>query len=396
MTNPDRQPRERLDDLLARRPVTRGGFLAGAGLGLAAFLAACGGDSSSGGSAGSSSTAAGPPTTGPAEPFWSQGGELNIYSWPDYFKPEHLKYWEKKTGGKIRVSSYENNEAMFAKLNSAAGAQYDLALPTTGWVPIMAELGIIQELDQSRIPFQHLDPELLGQEFDPSNKYSIPKTFGTSCIVYREELTGPIETWDDYIAVLQKNPGKVSIPEGGKGLLAVGMAHLGYKRNSTNIKEFEEAADYLIKEVAPKAAKFGGTFDTDDIRSGKVIAMTTDSSVARKMLIEDGELSFGLLKPESEIWVDNYVIPKGAKNVEQAYSFLSYLLQPDVQVEETNFHGYASAVVDIADKVDKSFKHPEVVFPTKEQFEYLVPTTVDQEIEGKIQELGEKVKASAA
>jgi spermidine/putrescine transport system substrate-binding protein len=386
----------RLRDLGTGREVTRGGFFAGAGVGLAAFLAACGGDdASSGGSSGSTGSATAAKAAS-GDPVFVKGGELNIYSWPDYFDKKNMAYWKQKTGAKVNIEAYESNEDMFAKLNTAARSSYDMAIPTSQYIKVMGELGIIQEIDKSRVPFQYIDPNLLGKQFDPENKYSIPKTFGTSGLLYNPAETGTLETYDDVIKLMQgKGSGKVNLPEGGKALLNWGMQPLGYKRNSTKIEEFREAADYLIKNVVKHVNSFGGTFDPDAITSGKVIAMTTDSSVARRAIIQDPKLKYVLLKPETEIWVDNYVIIKGTPNLDQVYSWLSYFLQPETQIKETEGIGYATALKGIADEIDASFKHPEVVFPTPEEYKYLTPTELHEDIQGEIDKLGNQVKAAA-
>ncbi len=43
-------------------------------------------------------------------------------------------------------------------------------------------------------------------------------------------------------------------------------------------------------------------------------------------------------RPFSELWVDNYAIVKDAPNLDQAYDFLAYQLQPDVQLAETQYN----------------------------------------------------------
>src|SRR5277367_2017846 len=49
------------------------------------------------------------------------GGSLNIYTWPNYFSKANLTGFQKATGIKINQSSYESNDAMFAKLAATNG-----------------------------------------------------------------------------------------------------------------------------------------------------------------------------------------------------------------------------------------------------------------------------------
>lgn len=190
--------------------------------------------------------------------------------------------------------------------------------------------------------------------------------------------------------------GKVNLPEGGKDLLNWGMQALGYDYNSPKIAQWREAADYLTKNVVAHVNAFGGTFTPDQIHSGKVVAMTTDSAVARRAILQSPGLKYAILAPQSQLWVDNYTIIKGSPNKEQAYSFISHMLQPTVQVTETEELGYATALKGIEDKIDSSFKHPEVVFPSANDYEHLVPSELNEDVQGEIDKLASQVTASAA
>src|SRR5438105_12563810 len=66
-------------------------------------------------------------------------GTLNIYSWPNYFSTKNLKAFTKQTGVKLNISTYESNDALFAKLNTAGGASFDIVVPTSGWIQEMAK-----------------------------------------------------------------------------------------------------------------------------------------------------------------------------------------------------------------------------------------------------------------
>ncbi|MFT4035860.1 MAG: spermidine/putrescine ABC transporter substrate-binding protein [Patulibacter sp.] len=391
---------ERLKTLAEGGAVSRAGFMAGAGLGVSAFLAACGssGSSTGSGSAGGSSTSVAD-LVGPTTPTFAQGGELNIYSWPDYFGEKDLAAWKSKTGTKVNISTYESNEDMFAKMNTAARSSYDLVVPTSQYVATMAELKQIQRLDKSKIPWQYLDPELLGKEFDPGNDYSVPKSFGTTGFLYDPTVTGRDFTTRKEVLEFVQQPefsGKLNLPDGGKALVEWGMGYYGYDRNSTNLAEWQKAADYLISDVVPHVNAFGGTFDFDPVVSGKIWGMTTDSSVARRALIAHPKLKYVLLKPQTELWVDNFVIVNGTPNLAQAYSFLSYFLNRETMLRETEQIGYATAVKDAKANLPASFKRPEVVFPSQAEYAHLVPTKLDPKIQGDIDKLGNKIKAAAA
>lgn len=404
-----RQAGESLEAAIKGKPITRAGFVGAAGLSMAAFLAACGSDSSSstatssgstGTAAAASTTAAattGPPTTGPTTVDYVKGGTLNVYSWPEYFAPANTKEWIAKTGAKLNIASYESNDELFAKLSTAAGKNYDIVIPTSSFVKAMSDKGMLEKLDTEKIPFQNIDPSLLGKVFDPKNEYSIPKDFGTGGVLYDPTaFGGEIVTWQDFIDGIAKPgvTGKVRYSDDVQGGLGPALWTLGYNYDSNVYDQWSKAADMITSDVVPHVKQFGDTFNTDPITSGQIVATIADSSVARRAILKNKKLKYVLPKPHSELWVDNYSIVKGAANQDAAYSFMQFMLQPSVQVTETSTIGYAYPLPNLESKLTK-FPEGDIVFPTAAQFEYMQSSVIYPDLQGKLQDLWSKVKASA-
>src|ERR1044072_441329 len=126
-------------------------------------------------------------------------GALNIYSWPDYFSNDDLAAYAAKSGVTPNNATYNDNGALFSKLNSPAGAGFDIVIPSSGWIKQMADKNLLAELDHSKIDFSALDPALLNRDYDPGNKYSIPKDWGLLGVVYDPDAVGgEIKTWQDF------------------------------------------------------------------------------------------------------------------------------------------------------------------------------------------------------
>jgi spermidine/putrescine transport system substrate-binding protein len=395
--------RRQYEAIMSDRKVGRRGFLAASGMSMAAFLAACGGSSStstsSGGAATAASTtaAAGAPSSGPTAETYVEGGTLNVYSWPEYFAPASTKAWKGKTGAKLNIAAYESNDELFAKLSTAAGRNYDIVIPTSSFVAAMAQKGMLQKLDQSKVPWQNIDKSLLGKVFDPNNEYSIPKDFGTSGVIYDPTaIGGDIVTWQDFIDAAQKPgiSGKVRYSDDAQGGLGPGLWTLGFSYDTKDLTQWKKAADLVKSEIVPHLKQIGDTFNIDPITSGQIVMTTADSSVARRALLKNKKLKWVLPKPHTELWVDNYALTKEASDVDAAYSFIQYMLQPSIQVQETSTIGYAYVLPDLQAKL-KNFAHAGVVFPTPAQFEYLQSSVIYPDIQGKIQDYWSQVKASA-
>ena len=60
----------------------------------------------------------------------SSSGKLNLFTWPDYSKPEVIKAFEKATGIKVKVTNYSSNQECMNKLRAARAKGFDIAQPS--------------------------------------------------------------------------------------------------------------------------------------------------------------------------------------------------------------------------------------------------------------------------
>lgn len=72
-----------------------------------------------------------------------------------------------------------------------------------------------------------------------------------------------------------------------------------------------------------------------------------------------------LPKEGAPIWFDMLAIPKGAKNPQDAYTFINYLLQPQVIAPISDFVGYPNPNKDATDQVDPLIRNDPNLYPTE-------------------------------
>ena len=94
-------------------------------LSLALALTAFAGCSGTSASASTPSAASGS-TAGSAGTAAS--GELNLYTWEGMFPQEVLDAFTAETGIKVNYSSFDTDETMLAKLETAKGGDYDVVI----------------------------------------------------------------------------------------------------------------------------------------------------------------------------------------------------------------------------------------------------------------------------
>lgn len=321
-------------------------------------------------------------------------GALNIYTWPDYFSQDDLNAYTAKTGITPSISTYDGNETMFAKLNSPAGAGFDIVIPSSGWIQQLAAKNLLLPLDHSKVDLSGIDPSLLNRDYDPGNKYSIPKDWGLLGVVYDPDAVGgEIKTWQDFFDAGAKPnvSGKIRLTKSASETVGPALWIAGKDWNKATVDDIKGTADFL-KGFAKHVKTFSG-FDPAAMANGSIVLAQANQAAARGAIQQNPRLKWVVPGPWSEIWVDSYAIAAKAENVDEAYAFLNFFLTPDVQVKETEYLGYPAAIAGLQGKLSADTKNADLIFggaglDFSKLTSYIVnPDTVDayQDVQNQVQ-----------
>ena len=272
-------------------------------------------------------------------PTASQGGKVvNVYNWTEYISDQVLKDFTAETGIDVIYSTFDSNEAMYAKLKLMNGSgEYDVAFPGTDFVDKMRKEGMLQKIDKSKLTnFSNLDPQMLNKPFDPNNDYSIPYIWGATAIGVNSDAIDPktITSWADLWKPEYKS--SLLLTDDAREVFQMALRKLGYSGNTTDPKEIEAAYNEL-KKLMPNVAAFNSDNPANPYMEGEVnLGMVWNGSayVARQA---GTPLEVIWPKEGGIFWMDSLSIPANAKNVDGALKLINFLLRPDVakQVAET-------------------------------------------------------------
>src|SRR5699024_1140402 len=83
---------------------------------------------------------------------------VKVYNWTEYISDDVLKAFTKETGIEVVYSTFDSNEAMYAKLKLMNNrGDYDIIFPSTDFVDKMRKEGMLEQVDHSKLPnFKHL------------------------------------------------------------------------------------------------------------------------------------------------------------------------------------------------------------------------------------------------
>ncbi len=306
------------------------------------------------------------------------GGELNIYMWSDYMSESVAKGFEEETGIKVNFSYMNSSEEATAKLTSGGGDQYDLVMPCDADMTGLIKAGKLAEINLDNIPnFANLGDAYKYRTFDPENKYAIPYLMNYIYVVYNPE-TCPVEikTYNDLLKPELK--GQIASVTGIRNLFPIALISLGYDPNSVNEKEIAEAYEWLKKYVANTKVLVSDDTEQAIISGAVSVALLFDGQAGRAFEANP-DLKVADLSVPIQLGVDEFVIPAGAKNKENAEKFLNYILDADVMAKNLVENPYTCPNVAAIELTDDSYKkNPAIDIPQHMKENYFLQLDIGQ------------------
>lgn len=271
-------------------------------------------------------------------------GEVNLYTWSDYFPEELIKKFPEDTGITLNVDYYDSNESLEAKLRASDGAGYDVVVPSDYMVQILANDGLLLKFDSSSLPNGgNIKPDFLDVYFDQGRQYSTPYLYGTTSFMYDTAVIDEeLDSWDDYFHP-PASAGQVGTMNDQTEVINAALRVTGGEFCTTEGAELQAAQDLLL-DFKPRV----GTINSDGIlerlaNGEQAMAMIWNGAGYRASL-DRPTLEFAYPKEGIALWQDNFTIPVGAENVDQAKTFLNWMLEPENMAVAVNFQAYASGV----------------------------------------------------
>jgi len=324
-------------------------------------------DGSSSGTTPAATTAAASVSASPTAAAFTPAtsGELSLYTWSDYFPASMVKRFKAETGIDLKVSYYDSNETLEAKLKASNGTGYDLVVPTDYMVANLIKEGLLKEFDATTLPNgKNMAPEFVDVYFDKGRKYSVPYLYGTTGYGYDSTvITTPMTTWKDFFSAPAAAKGKIGIFNDQTDVVTAALRAVGGEPCSTDPAKLQAAQDLLVA-FKSKVATVSSEGNLDRLASGENTLGMVWNGAFHRAKAKNSKLTYVYPADGTVLWQDNFTMPSGAKNIPQALTFLNWYMDPKNAAEAANFQGYSGGYSGIADFLDAGMKSdPAVVIP---------------------------------
>lgn len=301
----------------------------------------------------------------------SDNGELYVYNWGEYIDPDTIDMFEEETGITVIYDEYDTNETMYPKVAAGAYA-YDVICPSDYMVQKMIDNDLLQELNWDNIPNAKAN---IGQqyydsanEFDPGNKYCVPYCWGTVGILYNKTMVDdPVTSWS--ILWNEKYADNILMQDSVRDAFMVALKMNGYSMNTMDTVEIEKAAADLTAQ-RPLVQAYVIDEVRDKMIAGEAALGVIYSGEAIYTQRENPDLAYVIPEEGSNVWIDGWVIPKNAENVENAEKFIDFMCRPEIALMNFDFITY-STPNDAARELieDEDIKNSTIAFPDLTQYE---------------------------
>jgi spermidine/putrescine transport system substrate-binding protein len=266
--------------------------------------------------------------------------------------------------------------AQLNKLKAAGGSGWDIVQPSIAWISAHVDAGSVQPIDTARVknlgamgPSFLTAAEGLGTKIDGKH-FALPYDWGTEALAFNaDEIQLEYgkasfgDLWNpDHKGRMLCRQRSIMLGTGlwmeTTGALPPGTMRKAYDDEAAFDLGYGTAAQYVIANKAQIVNWWKGTADTQSgfMQDGAVIGMTWDGPIMQ--MRNEGQNMVYLSPVEGALmWMDSLAIASGAANLEQAYAFIDWALQPEIGGIMSEATGYNSVVTGFDAHVSEQFRN---------------------------------------
>ena len=313
--------------------------------------------------------------------------KLNIYFWFEYLPDSIVKGFEKETGIKVVVDTFETLDILETKL-LAGKSGYDIVIPDYIMAGRLLKLGVFKKLDKSKFSnWSNLDPAILASlaKFDKGNNYGVPYMWGTTGIAFNDAMVkkrlpkADLRSWD--LLFKPENISKLSdcgvaFLDAWAEVIPIALNYLGLDPHSVKKADLAKA-EKLLMSIRPYIRHFNSGAIIEELATGELCAVITYNgdgglASARADELKNGVfVDYSIPKESTVTWIDFLAIPADAPHPDNAQKFFDFLMRPEEIAKVTNTFWYANGNAAALAYVEDEIKRDPDIYPPPEVKEKL-------------------------
>ena len=296
---------------------------------------------------------------------------LFVYAFTDAISPEAIDEFYKKTGVNIRLSYFQSNDELLAKLRLSKGEGYDVLVASDYMIKLLHDEGLLARLDHSQLPvIEQLDPRLLGKYYDPGNENSLPLHWTPYVIGYSKKFFGDLSKVGWQKVFSEPKDYTISMPDDRREMIFLASMYLFNQTQGLRDEQLAQVRELLIKQK-----KWVESYSSDkqeyELAAGVVPMIVTQGSYMKKML--DYTIDYAVTIPVqgSLLVIDNLAIAQATTQQDLAHQFVNFVLGKDISIYSNSRYGYTPANAQSYELLPKDYRENRAFFPDDATFRTL-------------------------
>ena len=228
---------------------------------------------------------------------------------------------------------------MLEKLSMAKGGDYDIVIADDYILETAIQEGLAEKLDKDSLEnIKNINPLYQGQFYDPDDEYTVPYGAGIPLIVYDPEqvdidIKGYKDLWDPSLE------DSIALTANYRVINGITQLSMGESMNEEDVDVIKKTGEKLL-ELAPNVRLIQDDNTQNALLNGEASVAFLYTSQVTAALAENPDLK--VVYPEEGLGfgIMGMFIPSEAPDKDAAYSFMDYIMQPEVAAKCTDYIGY--------------------------------------------------------
>lgn len=301
--------------------------------------------------------------------------QLYLYNWSNYFPPELLQKFEADTGIAVTLDVYDSNETMLARLQAGA-AGHDVVVPSDYMMEIMIDEGLVERIDAGEMEnFVNVTPPHDSPRQDPERAHSAPYLWGTTGFTYDSaRIEGELEeSWKEFFEPRDELQGQIAVLNDEVEVYNAGAYYVGVSKCTEDPAEAQQILE-VLQAQAPHVAMYQSDGTIDRMAVGEVIMHMQWNGAAHRSKEQRESLVYVYPQEGLSFWNDNFMVPRGAPNLENAKTFINWMMDPENIALASNYTGYMNAISGSSEFMEQALVDDPAVNMPEDYADRLRPT----------------------
>lgn len=297
---------------------------------------------------------------------------LNVYNWGNYISLgtdggiNVNEQFTKETGIKVNYTTFATNEELYAKL-AGKGAAFDVIIPSDYMIAKLISKNMLYKPDFSKMPNTKLiDNKFLNPDYDPTNEYSIPYTWGCIGIFYNKNMVDESEDQIDWdIFWKEKYKDKMLMFDNSRDAFFIAQKLLGININTTNPDDWYKSAD-MLKLQKPLVQSYVMDQIYSKMGNNEAAIAPYYSGDAAMLMADNPNIGFVIPESGTNIFVDAMCILNDSKHKAEAQEYINFMCRPDIAYANIKEVGYSTPISEVKSMLDTSISQNPIYYPDDE------------------------------